>query len=282
MSATKPAAAPDGLDQGLQLVLPGKSCPAGAGWTWIVGGWNLFVRAPIMWFIALVILFMLGVIMSLVPIIGTLIYNALSAVLSAGLVVACRSLEKGGEFDLGQLFAGFKSPRFVNLLVVGLLFMLGGVAILMVFVAIVGFTLIGAFMAGNIQDILGAILASSIVILLGMLVSLALMVPLLAAYWFAPALVIMHGVTPLAAMKESLAACFRNFMPFLVYSVIGLLAIIVIALPAIVPLIGWLASFVGFVVAFIVTITSTYVAYRQIFTEDAAPVAAVPPRATMV
>lgn len=280
MSATQPAASPDGFDEELRLVLPGKRCPAGAGWTWIEGGWRLFMRAPLMWFIALVILFVLGLIMSLLPIIGTLIYNTLSAVLSAGLVVACRSLEKGGEFELDQLFAGFKSPRFMNLLVVGLLFMLGGLAILLVFVAIVGFTLVGAFMGGNVQDVLSVFFASSIVILLGMLVALALMVPLLAAYWFAPALVIMHGVAPLTAMKESLVACFRNLVPFLVYSVIGLLAIIVFALPSIVPLIGWLASFVGFVVVLIVTITSTYRAYRQIFTEDAAPAPA--PRSTMV
>ncbi|MGZ5572271.1 MAG: BPSS1780 family membrane protein [Usitatibacter sp.] len=281
MSATQTAATPEDLDAGMRLVLPGKVCPAGAGWTWIQGGWRLFLRAPIMWFIALVILFVLGVVMSLVPIIGTLIYHAFTAVLSAGLVVACRSLEKGGEFELEQLFAGFKSPRFVNLVVVGLLFVLGGIAIVFVFLAIVGFTLVGVFMSGNIQDILGALLASSVVLLLGLLVALALSVPLLAAYWFAPALVIMHGVAPLAAMKESLVACIRNFVPFLVYSLIGLLALIVICIPAIVPIIGWLASFVGFVVAFIVTITSTYVAYRQIFTEDAAPAAAAPPRATM-
>lgn len=282
MSATQTAATPEDLDAGMRLVLPGKVCPAGAGWTWIQGGWRLFLRAPIMWFIALVILCMMALVMLVLPIIGRLIFYGLSGVLSAGLIVACRSLEKGGEFELGQLFAGFRSPRFVNLLILGLLVILGGAAIVMVFIGIVGFTLIDAFMSASVWDAVSIIQASATVILLGMLVAFSLMLPLLAAFWFAPALVIMHGVAPLAAMKESLVTFIRNFVPFFVYSVIGLLAIIVVALPAIVPLIGWLVSFIGFMVLVIVCITSTYAAYRQIFTEDAAPAAAAPPHATLV
>jgi uncharacterized membrane protein len=95
-------------------------------------------------------------------------------------------------------------------------------------------------------------------ILLGSLVMLALMVPLMAAYWFAPALVMMHDMKPLAAMKASFFACFKNFIPFLVYGLVMTVAAIVAIIP----------FGLGFLVWVPVAIASTYVAYRQIFTDE--------------
>jgi uncharacterized membrane protein len=94
-------------------------------------------------------------------------------------------------------------------------------------------------------------------ILLGALVAAALAVPLVAAYWFAPALVVMNDLSPLAAMKASFVGCFRNFIPFLVYGIV----MTFFAFIAMIPL-G-----LGFLVWLPLAITSTYVAYRRIFTE---------------
>jgi uncharacterized membrane protein len=102
------------------------------------------------------------------------------------------------------------------------------------------------------------------VIMLGTLVTVGLSVPLMAAYWFAPALVMMHDMKPLAAMKASFFACFRNFVPFLVYGLVMFIALIVAMIPFGLGMLVWLP----------LAITSTYVAYRRIFTEDAAVAAA--------
>jgi len=254
------AVAGGALEGAPALALPGRVNAAGMGWTWIAEGWRLFVQAPLMWVISIVILFVIAVVIGIVPFIGTLVFQILQAVFAGGFMYACLSLDRGGEFELEHLFAGF-SKRFGPLLIVGLLFMLGWLAILLVFMAFAGMSLLSAFLAGNAEITATAIMASSGAIILGVLVTLALMVPLMAAYWFAPALVMIHNMGPVAAMKESFFACFRNFVPFLVYglvmAVFGILAAIPVGL--------------GFLVWVPVAITSTYAGYRSIFTSAPGP-----------
>jgi len=88
-----------------------------------------------------------------------------------------------------------------------------------------------------------------------MLVMLLLVVPLLMAYWFAPALVVFRGDAPWAAMKTSFRACLRNMPPFLVYGIVGFL----LAIAASIPFgLGW------FIVA-PMTAASLYASYVDVF-----------------
>lgn len=244
------------IDPELNLVLPGRGLPGSAGWAWMAQGWTLFARAPLMWIVAIVIVFVIAIVVSFVPFIGTLAFQLFQGVFAAGFVVACRSIEKGGEFELEHLFAGF-TRRLGPLLIVGALFLLGWIAIALVFMAFVGLSILSAFMTGDSGAALAALAASAGTMMLGVLAMLALMVPLMAAYWFAPALVMMHDMAPVAAMKESFFACFRNFVPFLLYGLVMTVGAFLAALP----------FGLGFLVWVPVAIASTYVAYRQIFTE---------------
>lgn len=246
------------LDEGLKLVVPGRGLPAGAGWDWIARGWSLFAKAPLMWIVSLVILFVLAIVLAFIPIIGSLVFQALQAVFAGGFVAACRSLERGGEFELEHLFAGFKT-RFVPLLIVGLILMIAGLVIVLIFFAFAGLSLLGAFMSGDQGAMAAALAGSMLTMLLGSLVMLALFIPLLAAYWFAPALVMVHDMSPVDAMKASFFACFRNFVPFLLYGLVMLVAAVVAVIPFGLGMLVWVP----------VAIASTYVAYRQIFTDDA-------------
>ncbi|HET6264651.1 MAG TPA: BPSS1780 family membrane protein [Usitatibacter sp.] len=248
---------PAEIDPDLRLVLPGRGLDAGAGWSWIVKGWELFTRAPLMWIVALIIVVVIAVAVSLLPIIGQILFQLAQGVIAGGFMVACRALEKGGEFELEHLFAGF-SKRFVPLLLVGVFVLVGYIVIFLVFLAFAGVGLLGAFMTGDPELAISSGAASLGPILLGSLVMLALMVPLMAAYWFAPALVMMHDMKPLAAMKASFFACFKNFIPFLVYGLVMTVAAIVAIIP----------FGLGFLVWVPVAIASTYVAYRQIFTDE--------------
>lgn len=268
MSTTEiPGPQPEALDEGLQLVLPGRSLPAGAGWEWVASGWRLFARAPLMWIISIVVLFVIAVAVNIVPVLGGLVFQLLQAVFAAGFIAGCRSLERGGDFDIEHLFAGF-TRRFGSLLVLGALVLAGWIAIFLVFAAFAGFSIAGAFIAGNSDALYETLAASLGVMFLGMLVALALAVPLVAAYWFAPALVLVHDMAPVAAMKASFAASFRNFVPFLVYGLVMLVAAIVALIP----------FGLGMLVFVPVMLASGYVSYRQVFTEDvsgAAPPAAM-------
>ena len=259
-------------DDDVNLLLPGRGLPAGAGWEWIAGGWRLFLRAPLMWIISLIIIVVAFIAIGIVPILGGIAVQLIQPVVSAGFIIACHSLERGGQFELEHLFAGFKK-NFASLVIVGLLFMLGGILIMLVFVAIIAMTVgtafLGAFGAGDADQVIAAAAGSVLVILVGVLVMLALLVPLLAAYWFAPALVVMHDLKPTTAMRESFFACFRNFVPFIVYGLVLFVLSIVAAIP----------FMLGYLVLLPVVFASTYVAYRQIFTyETAAPTVLAPDR----
>src|SRR5437764_335017 len=83
----------------------------------------------------------------------------------------------------------------------------------------------------RVAAVRNAILASIGGVVIGALVAMALVIPLIAALWFAPALVYMHDMAPLAAMKASLGASFRNFVPFLLYGIVMLVLAIVAVIP---------------------------------------------------
>lgn len=255
----------DDSTEDLKLVLPGRGLPAGAGWDWVAGAWKLFLRAPLMWIISFVLVFIAFVAIGIVPILGGIAVQLLQPVIVAGFVAASHSLERGGNFELDHLFTGFKKS-FGNLVLVGLFFMIGGFLILAVFVGIVGTTVGVGLLTGNPEEALSTIMASALAIVMGLLVMMALLVPLLAAYWFAPALVLMHDMQPLPAMRESFSACMRNFVPFLVYGIVMLFFALLAAIP----------FGLGYLVWVPVTMASLYVSYRQIFTEEPAPAPAKP------
>lgn len=259
MSATQmqdtPPSASD-FDPDLTLVLPGKGRPAGAGMDWIKEAWSLFTRAPLMWIVSLILIFVVAVVVNLIPFLGTLLFQILQPVIVGGYMVGCRSLEKGGEFEIEHLTTGF-SKRFGPLAIVGVIFVLASFAIMVVFFLFAGMSLIPAFMEGDSNAAAAKLMASGSMILVATLLMLALMVPLTAAYWFAPALVMMHDMKPLAAMKASFFACFRNFVPFLVYGIVMMVAAIIAVIPFGLGMLVWMP----------VAIASIYIGYRDIFTE---------------
>jgi uncharacterized membrane protein len=255
MSTTQ---ATDGaLDEGLRLVVPGRSNSAGAGWDWIALGWKAFTAAPLMWILSIVALFVAFFVISLVPFLGWIAAQLLQPVILGGYMAACRSLQRGGEFEIEHLLMGF-SKRFGSLLIVGLVYLVGMLVLLLVMLAFFGLSMLGAFTSGDTAAAMEAMMSAALPLLLGGLVVTALAIPLVAAYWFAPALVMMHDMPALDAMKASFFGSFRNFIPFLVYGVVMLVAAILAVIP----------FGLGFLIWAPVAVASIYVGYRQIFTED--------------
>jgi uncharacterized membrane protein len=238
--------------------LPAPAAPSGAprsvdaaqGIEWFKRGWQLFVKNPGVWVAIAAIAIVIFVVLSMIPLLGQLASNLLAPVFSAGMLIGARSLESGGELRIEHLFAGFKQNTG-NLIVVGVLFMVGMLVVALVAMAIVGG---GAITGGILGNGRGVGMAAG-GLMIGMLVMLALAVPLVMAIWFAPALVIFRNAAPIEAMKSSFDACLKNIVPFLVYGVIGLVASFVAALP-----LG-----LGFIVLIPVLAGSLYASYVDIF-----------------
>jgi uncharacterized membrane protein len=143
---------------------------------------------------------------------------------------------------------------------VGLLYLIGTLAIVVVVAillfATVGMTGIATLLTGDpLQAGVAALAALGIGALFAVLLGLLLGIPLMMAFWFAPALVALRNDEPLAATKASFDACLRNMWPMLVYSLLGL----VFAIVASIPLgLGWLVLAPVFA-------ASVYASYKDIF-----------------
>jgi hypothetical protein len=231
-----------------EFIAAGRSVPAGNGWLWIVDGWNLFKRQPGIWLVQMLIMY----VMFVIPFLGLLVSIVLGPPLIAGLMIGCRVLDEGGSLKVEHLFAGFRE-HFGKLLAIGLLYLAAVVVISLVTGLIAGFHLFGLLAGGRSDP--AALAGAALTILLALLVMLGLLVPVVMALWFAPALVVFNQQGPVAALCSSFAGCLRNIVPFLIYGVILLIPSIVATVPY---MLGWLL--LGPIV-----VGSTYKAYRDIY-----------------
>jgi uncharacterized membrane protein len=225
---------------------------AGNGWQWLRGGFDLFRQNPVIWIALFLVYLLIGMALSIVPIVGPLVLNLLAPVFMAGFMLGCQALESGEELEINHLFAGFKHNT-AQLVTVGGLYLAGMIIIAGLVFAMTGGTMLAMGEHGHNLDA-----AASGGILLALLLALALLLPLIMAYWFAPPLVVFHGSRAVDAMKLSFSACLKNMLPFTVYSLISMLLLLLAAIP-----LG-----LGLLVMIPTMTASLYVSYRDIFGEE--------------
>lgn len=226
------------------------------GWKWIADGFSLFKRSPVIWIALLVVYLLIGMLLSTAKLIGPILLNLLAPVFVAGFMVGCRALEKGDELEIGHLFAGFRHQA-AQLIAVGGIYLAG-------VIVIVGVVFSGADsqMLRDLQNIehLSPQQAAELnrVLMPMLLAATAALLPLVMAYWFAPVLVAFHHLSAWKAMRLSFSACLRNMLPFLLYSLIAVVLLILAALPL----------FLGMLVMIPTMIASLYTSYRDVFVAD--------------
>lgn len=229
-----------------------KSVAAGDGWIWIRGGFDLFRQNPVIWIVLFLIYLLIGMALSIVPAVGPIILNLLAPVFMAGFMLGCQALESGEELEINHLFAGFKHNT-AQLITVGGIYLAGIITIVGLVFVTTGGTMLS--MSGNAP---ATPEAAGPGMLLAMLVALALLLPLIMAYWFAPILVTFQGLKAVDAMKLSFSACLKNLWPFTIYGVISMVLMVVAAIP-----LG-----LGLLVMIPTMTASLYVSYRDIFSEE--------------
>lgn len=225
----------------------------GSGWRWVVGGWQLFVRNPVAWIVAIIIWYVILIAASLIPIIGPLGLNVLSPVFVAGLMLGAREQSYDGDFTIGHLFAGF-STEFSKLLQAGLLYLAAGMVvgiIAAIFIMAIGFSAMSQHAPPASFDT-----GISMVLILILVLVLAIVMAIISmAFWYLPLLVVFDGKGPIEALTLSFSACWKNAIPLLIYGIMAF----GLALVAMIPL-G-----LGLLVLAPVLVASMYVSYRAIF-----------------
>ncbi|WP_137939227.1 BPSS1780 family membrane protein [Chitinivorax sp. B] len=236
----------------------GRSVGAGQGASWIGTGWNLFMRAPMMWVLLFIVLFIMIMIMAFIPLLGSIAINLLMPFFLGGVMLGCRELQQGGELRIDHLFSA--KEKLGDLVLVGLIylgaFILVYIALAIIFMVFFGFTALAAIFGGG-GDASSAIALGGLGIgmVLFFLLAMAVSIPILMAYWFAPSLVVFHDMKPFDAMKMSFKACIKNIVPFLIYGLIGLLLTVLIVI----------TFGLGMLVISPVLMASIYASYHDIF-----------------
>jgi len=245
----EPFIVPDPLRSGHRRV------ESGRGLFWLTEGWRLFVRNPGTWVgIAAVLIIIYGV-LSLVPFLGQIAAHLLAPIFAAGLLLGCRSLENGGGIRLEHLFSGFQQNSG-KLVLVGIFYLIGMSAALFVALFVGGGMAVAGGVLGHRGGLDGMMAAGMFSgMLFMMLIFLLLTLPLLMAFWFAPALVLFRDMEPLPAMLESFSASLANTLPFLIYGIFCLVLLVLAAIP----------MGLGFLVAIPVLAGSFYASYVDIF-----------------
>lgn len=261
-----------------------QSLPAGHGWLWLKDAYALFRSRPGTWLGAIAIIYLINFAVGLVPLVGTLVGFLLGPIFGAGIMAGARSLDRHGTVRAGMVFDGFSGPA-MQLALVGVLYLLGIVLVMLAagLIAVAA----GVVTPAGLQSLSGsdpeaaAMAMAPTALALLFLVALALLIPLLMAYWFAPALVMLEDLTALEAMQTSFRGCWMNIVPFLIYglSLLGIVLVFSVGIGLLAMLGGTLlgpaAGVLGFLLVVVmvpvllgfavVTMLSQYTGYRDIF-----------------
>lgn len=253
-----PAADPSGSGSGLSFGVPAAAVAAGRGASWIGEGWALFRAAPLLWVVAMLVVWGIQIGLGLIPLAGALLGLLLGPVFMVGVLAFAHGIACGEEADIGKLFVGLQNKlgELVALAALYFVLLLAVVVIgaLLAMVLLGGAGMLGA--AGPEQAMEMAVASGGLLaILVLLLVVVMLMLLLAAAYWYAPGLVYFAGVGAVAALQQSFSACMRNWLPFLVYSILGVF----------VMLLGAAALGIGLLVALPVLMASYYASFRDLF-----------------
>ena len=224
---------------------------AGRGWSWFAEAFGLFRQETATWIGIALSYLLIQIVAALIP--GASLLTSLFApVFSGGMILGCHSQASGRGLKFEYLFAGFRGGNFGQLMLLSLLYMAGFIVVMLIglAIALLGFGLSPAnFSNSGVPD------DYVLPLLLVLLIVFALIIPLMMGMWLAPALIVLRGLGPVAAFKLSFKACLINFVPFLLYGVIGLLIAIVATIPF---LLGWLVAMPVFAI-------SIYTTYRDLF-----------------
>lgn len=214
-----------------------KSVEPNAVQSWVVRGWQLFVKNPGMWIFLTFIGLVVDVILALFPLrlLGSLALAVITPALFSGLLYGAAELDNGRSLNVEDLFRGLTDPvKRIPLLKLG---------VVTVVAAILGLIGLLMFKGGMFLTLIGSLIVA------------ALSVAVVVALIYACPLVMFAGMDPVEAVRNSIDTCRRNRVPMAVFGGMFLFAAVVAAIPL------WL----GFLVLLPVTVCAVYASYKDLY-----------------
>jgi uncharacterized membrane protein len=182
---------------------------------WLSDGWHMFNANPAIWAIQALLVVIVLAALGVVPLLGWAAAPLALPVLMGGLLAGARAQERGEKLRIDHLFDGLREHPG-NLAMIGAFHLLGALLAALIAAAVGGSAALTGMMVGAFAGM--GMAAGGMMLAMGVFTVLWLL--LLMALWFAPALVMLHGVSPLDAMKLSARACLSNLATFAVLGLI--------------------------------------------------------------
>jgi uncharacterized membrane protein len=231
----------------------GRLLSADRGVAWIGDAWRMLKAQPAMWAAALVLMLVAYIILSLIPVVSSFL-QFVAPFAYAGIALAADQQRRTGTFDLKALVGGFEKHA-LPLLAVGVATFVAGLIFLVVIAVVLGGDLVAMITHGFNPD------PSSVMTLkfwLAILIGLALMLPVIAATYLAPQLIVLHDQPAVEAMKMSLVGTTKNILPGLVFGICAFLLLLVSMIPLL----------LGLIITAPILVITNYTVYRDIFVEE--------------
>jgi len=252
------------------------------GRLWLTQAYRIFKQSIGVW---------LGItsfltLLQLIPVINQLVSILIPFALG-GLMLGCQKQSQGQAFKFDHIFAGIKQDA-KQLIILSLSY-----AVMSLTVMLITFILMQSFgyhiseiLPNELQEMTPMQLTQWIqsadpqlvirlfkALLIGMLIALSLMVPVLMALWFAPALIVIKKEKALKALSLSFQACRINMMPMTFYGLaaIGYAVLFFLGLSFVSMLLPFLAIpaiIFAYLAAFSITISSLYTSFVDVFSDQ--------------
>lgn len=226
---------------------PPRTVNAGQGTQWLVDGFKYFKQDAGSWIAICVIGLVLLIIFNIIPYVS-LLAALTTHIWMGGLMLGCKAQYDREPLQINHLFAGFREALLPLLLASVIV----TVATWVIMAICIGPAFLPMMGIGELN-----MTSMGMGFTLGLLIAVALIIPISMAAWFAPALIVLHKVPVIQALKMSFEACLKNIVPFLIYGIV----LSVLFLVAIIPL-G-----LGMLVAVPMFYASIFVAYKDIFVD---------------
>jgi hypothetical protein len=261
-----------------------RTVPARNGWLWLLKGFALFRKNPVMWMFLTFTYWIAVTLLGQVRYVGPAASTVLLPAFSVSFMVMCAVLDRGGVLQPALLVSGFRQ-RPATLAALGAGYLAAIVATLAVSSladsgALLKWVLSGAHPSTEaLSD--GSV---SLALLLAALAS----APVLMAFWFAPVLAAWDRMGAVQSLFYSFFSVWRNWRAFFVYGAVLALVIagfLLLVTIAAILFRGQLQTLAFIAQLFVLSMLpavfgSCYASYRDIFPDKPGPGAATLPPAS--
>ncbi|MCQ8896559.1 hypothetical protein NQT62_08955 [Limnobacter humi] len=254
-------------------------CTPRQGWEWLMSGLALFRKKPSeLFLLGNTYLFLLLFVGMLIPMLGPAVVTLLTPTLGFGIMLAGKMIKSGLRVSPAVLFAGLSPahrPHLPRLFQLGFIYTACFAVIKLLAHALLGPQ--PMLDVSNLQKIDPAHIVQFYEYMATYLSLVALTsLPVILAFWYAPVLVVWHGMSAGQALFSSWIAVWRNKSAFLIFGMGWILLSVGFcsAVVAVFSLLGLPASLLGalniltMAVVMSVSLATFYPTYTDVFEHD--------------